>query len=287
VSVVSVRATRSLGLATIAEVARRSATFAGRFIAIQAVSIGFAGALFVGIAVTAYVPLPLARYDALLLYVVCLTVAFYFAGWETGREVGVICGFHFLGLCLEIYKVHIGSWVYPDEGWATVQGVPLYAGFMYAAVGSYICQAWRRMDLRVTGYRSLPLTLLAVALYLNFYTNHFWFDARWVIAAVLVIELRSSWVHFSLGPNRYRIPLALSFVLIGTMVWVAENAGTFLGAWRYPNQANVWELVHVGKMGSWALLVSLSFVLVATVKSAEGRLYGHPGDTASVQADRD
>ena len=285
-SVASVRGTGSLGLANAAVLARRGAVFAGRFLAVQAASVGFAAALFFGIAVTAYVPLPLARYDALLLYVVCLTVGFYVAGWETGREVGVICGFHLLGLCLEIYKVHVGSWVYPDAGVTKVAGVPLYAGFMYAAVGSYICQAWRRMDLRVTGYRSLRLTLLAVALYANFYTDHFWFDLRWVLAALLLVELRATWVHFSLGPNRYRLPLSLAFVLIGSMVWVAENAGTFLGAWRYPNQVDVWELVHVGKVGSWSLLVSLSFVLVATVKSAEGRLYGHAGDVASVEPRR-
>jgi len=95
--------------------------------------------------------------------------------------------------------------------------------------------------------------------------------------------LRRSWVYFSLGPDRFRLPLWFSFVAIGSMVWIAENAGTFLGAWRYPSQMDVWELVHVGKLGSWALLVSLSFVLVATIKSTEGTLYGLPGDGPSVE----
>jgi uncharacterized membrane protein YoaT (DUF817 family) len=31
---------------------------------------------------------------------------------------------------------------------------------------------------------------------------------------------------------------------------VAENAVTLLGAWQYPNQAGIWQLVHVGKWGS-------------------------------------
>jgi len=273
------------GLVSIARrrLLRRAVAFGWTFVRVQVASVAFAGALFAGILVTTYVRLPLAQYDAMLLYVLALTVGFYVARWETLREVGVIAVFHLLGLALEIYKVHAGSWTYPGPGATKVAGVPLYAGFMYAAVGSYICQAWRRMDLRVTAYRPVPLTILAIALYANFYTHHFWPDARWVLAGLLLLELRRTWIYFTVGASRYRIPLWSSFIAIGTMVWLAENAGTFLGAWRYPSQMDVWEVVHVGKLGSWALLVSLSFVLVATVKSTEGRLYGDPRNGPSVE----
>ena len=40
--------------------------------------------------------------------------------------------------------------------------------------------------------------------------------------------------------------------------------------------------MHVGKWGSWALLVSLSFVLVAAVKMPEGTFYGDVGTTPAV-----
>lgn len=53
----------------------------------------------------------------------------------------MILGFHLLGLALELFKVHQGSWVYPGEAVTKVGGVALFAGFMFAAVGSYICQA--------------------------------------------------------------------------------------------------------------------------------------------------
>ena len=81
-----------------------------------------------------------------------------------------------------------------------------------------------------------------------------------------------------MGPSRYRMPLALSFLLIGFFLWLAENAATFLDAWNYPGQVDVWEAVHAAKLGAWALLVSMSFVLVATVKAQEGRLYHVPGE---------
>jgi Protein of unknown function (DUF817) len=82
------------------------------------------------------------------------------------------------------------------------------------------------------------------------------------------------------------MPLAVAFALIGFFLWIAENFGTFLDAWNYPDQVNVWHLVHPAKFGAWALLVSMSFVLVASIKSLEGRLYhrGTPATVATPQA---
>jgi hypothetical protein avisC_05552 len=152
--------------------------------------------------------------------------------------------------------------------------VPVFSGFMYASVGSYICQAFRRFDLRVGGFRWLPVSLLAVAAYLNFFTHHFIADLRWLIAAAFLVALWGSTVHFTVGGDRYWMPTAQAFILIGGFLWLAENAATLLGAWSYPDQLGGWHLVHVGKFGSWALLITLSFVLVAAVKAKEGVLYG-------------
>ncbi|HEY8450634.1 MAG: DUF817 domain-containing protein [Micromonosporaceae bacterium] len=253
-----------------------------RFGWIQATSCMFAGALFAGLAASSVVPLPVPRYDALLVYVLLLTVGFWLLGLETRRELLVIAGFHLVGLALELYKVRAGSWSYPEHAWSKVAGVPLYAGFVYAAVGSYVCQAWRRFGLRVTGYPAVATTVVAVAIYVNFFTHHVLPDVRWVLALAMVIVLCRAWVHFTVGQRRLRMPLALAFVLIGVFVWVAENVATLLGAWQYPDQADGWTLVHPSKFGSWSLLVSLSFALVATVKATEGRLYGERGTTPSV-----
>ena len=260
----------------------RISAFALRFAWLQLQSLVFAAVIFAAIAITSVVALPIPRYDALLIIGVVLTLALWWAGWESGREVAVICAFHLLGVTMEFFKVHAGSWAYPDDGFTKVAGVPLYARFMYAAVGSYIVQAWRRAELRVSHFRPVPMTILAVAAYLNFFTHHWMWDLRWLIAVLFVIEMRRTMVHFTVGTHRYFMPLAVSFVAIGFGLWLAENAATFMGAWEYPNQRDIWEAVHVGKFGSWSLLVSLSFVLVATIKRFEGELYGVRGQRPTV-----
>lgn len=221
--------------------------------------------------------MPLARYDALFLAMVIIQVLLVAAKIETWREAGVICVFHLLGLGLEIFKVQVGSWSYPGDAAWRLGGVPIFSGFMYASVGSYICQAFRVFDLRVTRFSWVPVTLLAVAAYANFFTHHWIWDLRVIIAVGFLVALARSRIFFTVGTERYWMPSALAFVLIGFFLWIAENAATLLGAWRYPNQEQAWQMVHVGKVGSWALLITLSFVLVAAVKAQEGTLYGDGG----------
>jgi uncharacterized membrane protein YoaT (DUF817 family) len=254
----------------------------GRFVYAEVMSCAFAAAVFAGLLLSKVVPLPIPRYDAMLLWCLAVTFGFWLLRLETGREVAVIGAFHLVGLAMELYKVKAGSWSYPGDAYTKIGGVPLYSGFMYAAVGSYVCQAWRRFDLRVTGYRAWTTAVVAVAVYANFFTHHVIPDLRLPLALVLLFVLRRAMVHFTVGDRRYRMPLALSFVCIGFALYAAENGATFLGAWAYPDQESVWTLVHPGKFGSWSLLVVVSFVLVAAVKAYEGRLYGHRQDAPTV-----
>jgi uncharacterized membrane protein YoaT (DUF817 family) len=73
------------------------------------------------------------------------------------------------------------------------------------------------------------------------------------------------------------MPLAIAFVLIGFFIWIAENIATYFGAWKYPNQTEVWSLVHLGKVSSWVLLVIVSFLIVATLKQVKGGKKLHEG----------
>ena len=242
-----------------------------RFAWLEARACAFAVVIFAGLALSTVVPLPIARYDALLVYGIAATLAFWALRLETGREVLGTAAFHVVGLAFEVLKVRLGSWAYPEEAVTKIGGVPLYSGFMYAAVGSYIARAWRLMDLRLTRYRPWPTAVLAAAIYANFVTHHFLPDVRVVLALLLVAATWRTWVHYTVGENRYRMPLALSFVLIGFFLWLAENISTIFAAYRYPEQADGWSMVHVGKFGSWALLVVVSFVLVANWKTSHLR----------------
>ncbi|MFE4522422.1 DUF817 family protein [Cytobacillus firmus] len=83
----------------------------------------------------------------------------------------------------------------------------------------------------------------------------------------------SSWLEA--GRIQYRMPPALSFVLIGFFIWIAENTATFFGAWEYPNQADAWSLVHLEKVSSWLLLVIARFLIVARLKQVKGKTPCH------------
>ncbi|MBD2846353.1 DUF817 domain-containing protein [Paenibacillus sp. IB182496] len=237
----------------------------------QALACVFPVVIFAALAVTQTVPLPgLPRYDWLLLICLAMQVWMLRAGLETRDELKVITVFHLIGLALELFKVHMGSWSYPGEGWTKLGGVPLYSGFMYASVASYLCQAWRRLRVELTGWPPQWLAVpLAAAIYLNFFTHHYWIDVRWWLAGLVLLVFARTWVYFEVGARQYRMPLALSFVLIGFFIWVAENVATYFRAWEYPDQSDAWRLVHVGKVSSWLLLVIVSFLIVAALKQVK------------------
>ncbi|MBB3109777.1 uncharacterized membrane protein YoaT (DUF817 family) [Paenibacillus phyllosphaerae] len=234
----------------------------------QALSCVFPVAIFASLAITQWISLPwLPRYDWLL--VLCLLMQWFMvrSGLETVDELKVITVFHLIGLMLELFKVHMGSWSYPEEGFTKLFGVPLYSGFMYASVASFLCQAWRRMQVELIQWPPLRLVMpLAAAIYLNFFTHHYWIDVRWWLTLLVIIVFWRTWVTYQVGRVRYRMPLSLSFVLIGFFIWIAENVATFFGGWEYPNQSDAWQIVHISKISSWLLLVIVSFLIVATLK---------------------
>ncbi len=226
----------------------------------------FAAGIFAGLLVSHYYSFGLARYDFMLVLCLLLQVAMVRSRLESVDELKVICLFHVIGLALEMYKVQIGSWSYPSAGYARLGGVPLYSGFMYAAIASYMCQAWRRFDLRVSNVPMRRTMVIALLIYANFYTNHFLPDVRWAIVVVAVLLLRSAWVRFRVRGTMYKMHLIMSLALMGFFIWIAENFGTFVGAWQYPSQAHGWRLVHGSKVGSWSLLIVFSFMLVLWLK---------------------
>jgi uncharacterized membrane protein YoaT (DUF817 family) len=220
--------------------------------------------------------LGLPRYDILLVVALAIQAWLLATGRETRDECLAICVFHILGFALEVFKTSSGirSWSYPDPAYTKLFGVPLFAGFMYAAVGSYIMQAWRLLDVRIRHYPPYWMAALdAVAIYANFFTHHYIGDLRWYIAAcTLGLYARATVVFRPLDRDR-RMPLLLAFVLIGFFIWLAENISTFFGVWRYPDQMGAWAAVHVGKWSSWSLLVIMTFTIVAQLKHIKARIH--------------
>lgn len=229
----------------------------------------FGGALLALIIATKYLwpdGAALARYDFLFLAALGLQAGLLAGRLETLGEAKVILVFHLVGTAMEIFKTAAGSWIYPEENLFRIAGVPLFSGFMYAAVGSYIARITRIFDLRYSTYPPLWATaLLAVAIYVNFFSHHFVADIRIVLFAATAVLFLRTVVHYRVFRFRHRMPLLLGFLLVALFIWIAENVGTWSRAWIYPGQANGWTPVSISKLGAWYLLMIISFVLVSFV----------------------
>jgi uncharacterized membrane protein YoaT (DUF817 family) len=233
----------------------------------NAVSCVFPVSIFLLLAIGKVTELPIPRYDFLLLGCLVMQALMLVTRLETVDELKVICVFHVLGLTMELFKTHMGSWVYPEEAFTKLNTVPLYSGFMYASVASFMCQGWRRFNLRLERWPAAFLVIpLGALIYLNFFTHHYIIDLRYfLIASVFALFFRTR-LFFTTYNRERSMPLVLAFILIGLFVWFAENIGTFLGAWIYPNQVNGWRVVDASKITAWGLLVIVSFLIVAQLK---------------------
>ena len=229
-----------------------------------------------------------ARYDFLFLAILAIQIAMLAFRLETLSEAKVILIFHVVGTAMELFKTSAGSWIYPEESLFHIGGVPLFSGFMYAAVGSYLARISRIFDMRYSNYPPLWVTiLLCVAVYVNFFAHHFVIDIRYgLFVATAFIYLRTT-VHYRVFRFRHKMPLLLGFLLIALFIWFAENIGTWSRAWIYPSQAESWTPVSIQKLGAWYLLMIISFVLVTLVHRPRPLAEGEdPAGTERLKARR-
>jgi len=236
----------------------------------EAAACVFAGSFLFLLATSGHISIPgLTRYDFLFLSAIAIQVLLIAMRLETWREVAVLSLFHAIGMGLELFKTSpsVHSWSYPEPALFRLRTVPLYSGFMYAAVASYIMQAWRLFDIRIERFPRFWLAVgLSAAIYANFFTNHYITDLRWPLAAAVLLVFWRTRVHFTVTERERSMPVALAFVLIGFFIWIAENIATFFGGWVYPHQAQGWAIVGPAKISSWMLLVIISFIIVAALK---------------------
>jgi uncharacterized membrane protein YoaT (DUF817 family) len=238
----------------------------------NAISCIFPVFIFVSLWLSPYItPSFMYRYDMLLLLCLSMQAAMFYFRMETFDEVKVITLFHLLGLIMEIYKVHVGSWSYPEDAYTKVFNVPIYSGFMYASVASFMTQAWRRFDLQLVKWpKNLIAIAIGAAIYLNFFFNYY-YDIRYFIFAAIFIAFFFTKIKFTNNGPAREMPLVLTFLLIGFFVWIAENIATFLGAWKYPYQHQDWQMVGFSKISSWFLMVIVSLIIVVQLKFIKKR----------------
>lgn len=212
----------------------------------------------------------LSRSDLLFLYALSLQIVLIVFRLEHKEEVVVIFAFHILATFMEWFKTspEIGSWTYPDEGVIfRIYEVPLFAGFLYSSVGSYIARSWRILEFEFRCYPPVWVTvILAVLAYVNFFTHHFTVDIRRVLILASFFIFGRTSIAFRTGSRFRRMPLLVGLGFVALGIWGAENIGTYARAWIYPGQEDSWELVSIQKFWAWYLLMLLSFVLVSLVR---------------------
>lgn len=155
---------------------------------------------------------------------------------ETFEEAKVILIFHMVGTLMELFKT--AGWFVDLSRNRTLPywRVPLFSGFMYASVGSYIARSWWLFD-------SISLAIRRCG---------------------LCSRYPSAFMPISTPTTIRRWPVLAVFI------WIAKNLGTLTRTWIYPSQLNGWAMVPLGKLGSWFLPMTISYVTVGRGEQAAG-----------------
>lgn len=224
----------------------------------------------------------LARYDFLFLAALLVQALLIASRFESLQEARVILLFHVVGTIMEIFKTSVGSWIYPEPAFFRIGGVPLFTGFMYAAIGSYMMRAWTVFDFRFVRHPpTWTVAVLAAAIYANFFLHHYVVDMRVALFLAAAVLFGRTWIFYRIHHSWRSMPLLLAALLAAIFIWIAENVGTYTRTWLYPNQFAGWSPVGFAKLGSWFLLQIVSYALVALNRRPE------PPDQAPLLASRE
>lgn len=210
----------------------------------------------------------LFRYDYLLFYALIIQACLILLKLESWAEAKVIAIFHIMAMLMEIFLTHpqIASWYYPQPAVFKIMTVPLFAGFMYSAVGSFFARSLRLYEVSFTRLPTFANMLsLAVLSYLNFMTKFFIHDFRNVLFLWSIVIFWDTKIYFKLQHHQMNLPMLPVLIVLAFMIWIAENISTFYKIWLYPSQVETWHVVGWGKIGSWYLLLLLSLVLVLKI----------------------
>lgn len=197
----------------------------------------------------------LHRYDFLFIAALVIQGLLLASRLETLTEAKVILLFHLVATAMEVFKTSpsIQSWIYSGEAVLRIGNVPLFAGFMYSAVGSYIARIWRIFRFDFTAYPDLRLAALAALLiYLNFFGHHFIWDFRWALMAMVAVLYWRARIYFTVLDRPRSVPLLLG------LVWSRFSSGwpktslhlPISGTTRISSTRGAWPLSRSSAPGS-------------------------------------
>ena len=89
-----------------------------------------------------------------------------------------------------------------------------------------------------------------------------------LFAAAAVLLFRTT-IHFRIWHTHRAMPLLLGLLLVSLFIWLSENIGTYTKTWLYPTQHHGWAMVSFGKLGSWFLLLMISYTLVSLINAPQ------------------
>lgn len=208
----------------------------------------------------------LSRMDFLSMSALILQALLVIGKIETLKESAMIFIFHFLGMSMEIFKIKMGSWSYPLSGYLYIQGVPLFTGFMYASVGSYILRMQRNFNSLFFNFPTYrQIVFIGGLAYINFMTHHFTVDLRWVILIWSIVIFRKTRISLQISTVKITIPYLWVLLSISGLLWIAENIGSYYMIWKYPHQVEIWRLVSPHKIIAWYLLVLTALAIIYTL----------------------
>ncbi|MCH4245978.1 DUF817 family protein [Acinetobacter gerneri] len=208
------------------------------------------------------------RYDYLLFYALIIQACMLYLKLESFAEAKVIALFHIMAMIMEIFLTspQIASWVYPQPAVFKILTVPLFAGFMYSAVGSFFARSLRLYQVSFSRLPSfINMLLLAICSYINFMSKFFVPDVRMLLFIWSICIFWKTKISFKLQQKTFQFPILPILLLLAFIIWIAENISTFYKIWVYPSQEDAWHMVGWGKLGSWYLLLLLSLVLVMKI----------------------
>ena len=129
------------------------------------------------------------RYDVLFVFALVIQIILIITKAEKPKEVLAIIIFHICAMGMEIFKTSpmVGSWAYPEPAILAISTVPLLLDLCIHLLGLILHVLGELIILYLLIYLKIILFFLGLAIYVNFFTNHFIYDFRYVIFLIAVI----------------------------------------------------------------------------------------------------